>query len=103
MRSWLAIGAVVVALGPVHPARAQVIVPTDEWAEYYRLLELEGRVEGLPLIYRSASTLSRARPASDSTPWSHGVSRLSARIHTVFNSRYPGVANDGALWAGRGL
>ncbi|MBI4500116.1 MAG: hypothetical protein HY700_03045 [Gemmatimonadetes bacterium] len=118
MQRWAWIAAVLVVLAPL-PARAQqMVVPGGELEEYYRLLELNGGVAGMPLIFRTASSLhgisvtdtvgpwhARLGPANPDAPAGSRppLGLLPVEIHAVFNSGYASGINDGALWAGRGI
>jgi len=102
------------------PARAQQHVRLgSELDDYVRYLELAGKVDQAPLVFRSPSLLAALGPAArdtdhlwaaryplSSTPAEGGRLRLeplSPELHAVYNSRYPRTANDGVLWAGRGI
>lgn len=93
----------------------QDVVVAGEVEGYLRLLEIDGLAHGLPLVYRSLSSLRTAR-VTGSHPWvGRGVITerpdssttwwrlVPLEFRTVYNSRYPRGINDGALWAGRGF
>jgi hypothetical protein len=90
-----------------------------ELDHYVRLLELMDSVRGVPLIFHTA-TLQPAAGGLEATgehPWAwryplraepRDRHRLTLRpinpeAHVVFNSAFPRTANDGPLWAGRGI
>ncbi len=86
--------------------------PTDDLA---RVGELVGAVAPEPrLIRRGGLRLETACAEGPALPWqvpaapvpANGETLLvpiPARLETVVNSRYPSGANDGLLWAGRGV
>jgi len=84
----------------------------SEYEDYLRVLQIAGKVPLHPWSIRGFSRREIERLAlADSTgPWSlrsrFSSSHFSAgplRLGTTFNSAYPYGANDGPLWAGRGL
>lgn len=84
----------------------------SEYEDYLRVLQIAGKVPLYPWSIRSFSRREIERLAlADSTgPWKlrdrFSSSRFSAgplRLGSTFNSAYPYGANDGPLWAGRGL
>jgi hypothetical protein len=84
----------------------------SEYEDYLRVLQIAGKVPLYPWSIRGFSRREIERLAlADSTgPWTlrsrFSSSRLSAgplRLGATFNSAYPYGANDGPLWAGRGL
>jgi len=84
----------------------------SEYEDYLRVLQIAGKVPLYPWSIRSFSRREIERLAlADSTgPWKlrdrFSPSRFSAgplRLGATFNSAYPYGANDGPLWAGRGL
>ncbi|HEY2825193.1 MAG TPA: capsule assembly Wzi family protein [Gemmatimonadales bacterium] len=98
------------------PAAAQqLVIPGSELDGYLRFLDLRGQAGITPLIFRSASTFrSLGFARSDSArPWdaqhvladtASGAFRvLVPDLHLVYNSDNPHGANDGALWAGKGI
>src|SRR5438445_6880257 len=116
MRVWmLLVGAVVVS----RPAGAQQSVELgSELDQYVRLLEIEGKVTGTPLVYHPAWLAPREKGfRADTTHlWAtrhplqprpdSGRIRfipLEAHVRAFYNSAFPRTANDGALWAGRGV
>jgi len=103
---------------PLH-AQRELILVGSEIDEYVRFLELQGKIDGTPLIFRSLparSLLHGLRPDSghlwSDRPTFHrpgfntGVPTIQAiypLIDLLYNSKYARSANDGALWAGKGL
>ena len=97
----------------------QVMLPASELSDYIRLLELQGKATGTPLVFWSSSLTPRVAglTVDASHPWAatfplaaraERVDGLQARslgvtADVVYNSAFPTTANDGALWAGRGL
>ncbi len=84
----------------------------SDYEDYLRVLQIEGKVPLYPWSIRGFSRREIERLAlADSTgPWKlrdkFSSSHFSAgplRFGTTFNSAYPYGANDGPLWAGRGL
>ena len=84
----------------------------SEYEDYLRVLQISGKVPLYPWSIRGFSRREIERLASaDSTgPWTlrnrFSASHFSAgplRLGATFNSAYPYGANDGPLWAGRGL
>lgn len=84
----------------------------SEYEDYLRVLQIAGKVPLYPWSIRGFSRREIERLAlADSTgPWKlrdrFAASRFSAgplRLGATFNSAYPYGANDGPLWAGRGL
>jgi hypothetical protein len=84
----------------------------SENEDYLRVLQISGKVPLYPWSIRGFSRREIERLAlADSTgPWKlrerFSSSHLSAgplRLGATFNSAYPYGANDGPLWAGRGL
>jgi len=119
MRSRLVLQIAVLILPLAAPAQAQQYVRLgSELDDYLRLLELRGTLSAAPLVFRSPTTLASLGPvARDTThPWfAHhpfsaesrapagpALNLLDPDWRMVYNSRYPGTENDGALWAGRG-
>ena len=105
---------------PVPRVQAQeLLTPASELASYVRLLELQGKAKSTPLVYWSSSTVPRRHglTVDSGHVWSrrYSLSALSERprrpefrlldthVDVVFNSTFPRNANDGALWAGRGV
>ena len=99
------------------PVLAQQVEPASELARYVRMLELEGKISGGPLLYQSV-TAFRGGVHPDSTHWwapqyalqtpQPGTRNVAIRpvdpeARTFFNSSFPRSSNDGALWAGRGI
>ena len=96
--------------------RGEVFVGS-EVERYLRVLQVTGAVDPYPWSVRgfSPGEASRLAPAEEGHPWA-GRYRLAAdtaagfRLRTVrpsaqllYNSAFPYGANDGPLWAGRGL
>jgi hypothetical protein len=84
----------------------------SEYEDYLRVLQIAGKVPLYPWSIRGFSRREIERLAlADSTgPWKlrdrFSSSHFSAgplRLGGTFNSAYPYGANDGPLWAGRGL
>lgn len=84
----------------------------SEFEEYLRVLQVAGKVSFYPWSIRGLSPLIVRRLATaDSTgPWQLArhfqTTRLSVTpltVGAIVNSSYPYGANDGAVWAGRGL
>jgi len=106
-------------MGVVRPIRAQASSVTmldfatgSEYEDYLRALQIAGKVPLYPWSIRGFSRREIERLAlADSTgPWAlknrFSRSNLAAGPLTLggtFNSAYPYGANDGPLWAGRGL
>jgi hypothetical protein len=84
----------------------------SEMEDYLRVMQIAGKVPLYPWSIRGFSRREIIRLASaDSTgPWkvrerfnpSH-VTVGPVRVGAIFNSTYPYGANDGPIWAGRGL
>lgn len=108
------------ALAVAAPLYAQdPMVPASEITGYVRLLELQGKATGTPLVYWSSSTTPRQHGLTvDSTHlWSGRFTLtpqsdlpkeaefrwLDPQATFDYNSAFPRNANDGALWQGRGL
>jgi len=84
----------------------------SEYEDYLRVMQIAGKVPLYPWSIRGFSRreITRLAMADSSGPW-----RLRDRLNTgpisvgplsfgaTFNSAYPYGANDGPLWAGRGL
>jgi hypothetical protein len=84
----------------------------SEYEDYLRVLQIAGKIPLYPWSIRGFSRREIERLAlADSTgPWKlkdrFSASHFSAgplRLGGTFNSAYPYGANDGPLWAGRGL
>jgi len=84
----------------------------SDYEDYLRVLQIAGKVPLYPWSIRGFSRREIEKLAlADSTgPWKmrdkFSSSHFSAgplRLGTTFNSAYPYGANDGPLWAGRGL
>ena len=108
------------ALAIAVPLYAQdPMIPASEITGYVRLLELQGKATGTPLVYWSSSTTPRQYGLTvDSAHLWSGRYTLAPRTEQpqqaalrwldpqatfVYNTAYPRSANDGALWQGRGL
>ena len=105
-----------IAVGPPALAQDQFVVVGSHLDHYVRLLELEGKVSGAPLVFRSFSTVRYATADSNhlwsaryrlegqpTSPTSITVSPVFPTVEFVYNSAYPRSGNDGALWSGKGL
>jgi hypothetical protein len=84
----------------------------SEYEDYLRALQIAGKVPLYPWSIRGFSRreVERMALADSMGPWNlrkrFSESHLSAgplRLGGTFNSAYPYGANDGPLWAGRGL
>jgi hypothetical protein len=84
----------------------------SDYEDYLRVMQITGKAPLYPWSIRGFSRREIERLAlADSTgPWAlrkrFSLSRLEAgplRLGSTFNSAYPYGANDGPLWAGRGL
>ena len=84
----------------------------SEYEDYLRVLQITGKVPLYPWSIRGFSRreIERMALADSSGPWKlrdrFSSSHFSAgplRLGGTFNSAYPYGANDGPLWAGRGL
>ncbi len=119
MRRLSTVLALAVALPVAHLYAQDLMIPASEITSYVRFLELQGKATGSPLVYWSSSTTPRAHGLTvDSAHiWSkryslaatvdmspHAEFRfLDENVNVVYNSTMPRTANDGALWAGKGL
>jgi hypothetical protein len=113
----LAIASLSLFATPQLAAQARSVTMLDfttgsEYEDYLRVLQISGKVPLYPWSIRGFSRRQIERLAlADSTgPWKlrgrFSSSHLSAgplRLGATFNSAYPYGANDGPLWAGRGL
>jgi hypothetical protein len=96
-------------------ARAQNVAldvfPGSTSEAYLRALQVSGAVPLHPWSIRGFSQAETDRLLPDSAhPWSartrpagNGVHLLSPRADLVYNSAFPYGANDGVVWAGRGV
>jgi hypothetical protein len=84
----------------------------SEMEDYLRVMQIAGKVPLYPWSIRAFSRREIARlAAGDSTgPWklrerfnTAPVTVGPLRLGAIYNSAYPYGANDGAVWAGRGL
>jgi hypothetical protein len=84
----------------------------SEFEDYLRVLEVAGLEAPVPWSIRGFSprTIARLASADSAGPWSlrenfkNGlVEAGSLNLGATFNSAYPYGANDGPVWAGRGL
>jgi hypothetical protein len=84
----------------------------SDYEDYLRALQIAGKVPLQPWSIRSFSRreVERLAIADSAGPWNlrdrFSSSHFSAgplRLGATFNSAYPYGANDGPLWAGRGL
>ncbi len=108
----LSLGALLAA-GPL--GAQQPIVPGSERDAYLRLLEIQGGVTGTPIVFHSLSANRAIRVRSDSTDlWrvvtdsgqrttDNAFRLIGPELRLTFNSAYPRAANDGAVWAGKGV
>src|SRR5439155_16168571 len=118
LRIILLLLAAILWLGRAAIAQQSIGIGT-EMDNYVRLLELEGKVSGTPLVYRFASLRPRnggltadsthlwssrylLRPVS-ALPGGIVLTPLAGDARVFFNSAFPRSANDGVLWAGRGV
>jgi hypothetical protein len=94
-------------------ADAAVFV-NGEAERYLRVLQVSGAVPLHPWSLRALGPreVERLRPADAAHPWAgrsllpgagEGADLLPARVRLVYNSALPEDANDGAVWAGRGV
>lgn len=102
---------------PLHAQ--QPMTPASAISDYVRLLELQGKASGTPLVYHAASTAprlhgltvdsahlwSRRYPLALRGERSRGIAfwTLDGQADLTYNSSWPTTSNDGAAWAGRGL
>lgn len=84
----------------------------SEYEDYLRALQVAGLTEPYPWSIRAFSPREIRRLAAQDTagPWkqSAGLDRRNVTVGAItlretFNSAYPYGANDGPVWAGRGL
>ena len=84
----------------------------SEMEEYLRAMQISGRVPLYPWSIRGFSRreITRLATADSTGPWRlrdrFTIARVTVgplRIAQIFNSAYPYGANDGPVWAGRGL
>ena len=105
-----------IAVAPPALAQDRSKMVGGELDEYLRLLELEGKAGGMPLVFGSFSSgrymtadsnhLWGARyrlEGQQTRPTTVTVSHIFPTIEFLYNSAYPRSANDGALWSGKGL
>lgn len=99
---------------PAQPRAATMgdVATGSEFEDYLRVLQVAGLAPLYPWSIRGFSPreVSALVSADSAGPWSlKGRFRSSlvdvgpATVTSVFNSAYPYGANDGAVWAGRGL
>ena len=98
---------------PVTAPSSLDVLAGSELEMYLRALQVAGLVKLHPWGIRSFSPREVTRllqTDSGSGPWQLSTDRLVAQLtpggmtlRTVLNSSYPHGANDGAVWAGRGL
>jgi hypothetical protein len=119
LRVVLALGFAYLSLGaaPQLEAQAGSVTMLDfttgsEYEDYLRVLQIAGKVPLYPWSIRGFSRreIERLALADSASPWNlrnrFSASRFSTgplRLGSTFNSTYPYGANDGPLWAGRGL
>jgi hypothetical protein len=113
----IAVAAFSIIATPQLEAQARSVSMLDfttgsDYEDYLRVLQIAGKVPLYPWSIRGFSRRETQKLAlADSTgPWKlrdmFSSSHFSAgplRLGTTFNSAYPYGANDGPLWAGRGL
>ncbi len=115
----LSVGTVFSLISAPLVARQRSIVVGSELDDYIRLLELDGKVTGAPLVFRPLSArqflsdlaVDSSHTWSDFYPFNTGVTdtrKLTVEpIHPtvgfIYNSKYPRTGNDGALWSGNGI
>src|SRR2546423_11612281 len=113
----LTIGASLIAMSKSVPAQASATTVLDfttgsQFEDYLRALQIVGQEPLQPWSIRGfAPRVITELAGSDSTgPWTLRKNfrnlRLTAgplELGTIFNSSYPYGANDGPVWAGRGL
>jgi hypothetical protein len=84
----------------------------SEMEDYLRVMQIAGKVPLYPWSIRGFSRreITRLATADSTGPWklrdrfnSAHVTAGPLRLGATFNSAYPYGANDGAVWAGRGL
>ena len=105
-----------IAVAPPALAQDRSKVVGGELDNYVQLLELEGKVSGMPLVFRSFSSGRNATADSNhlwsaryrlegqpTRPTTVTVSPVFPTVEFLYNSAYPRSANDGALWSGKGL
>lgn len=100
-------------------AAQQPVFVGSELDHYTRLLELTGRLRGAPLVFRPVSWrhVGTSLRSDSAHPWEARyplrrdarpasgvrVTPLEPVAHSVYQSGYPRLVNDGALWAGKGI
>lgn len=99
-------------------AQERPIVVGNELDQYVRLLEIQGKIIGMPLLFRplTVRNVMGGLRTDSSHVWQERYALASALVHSgprltpilpvvdfVYNSTYPRSENDGALWASRGL
>jgi hypothetical protein len=84
----------------------------SEFEDYLRVLEVAGLESPIPWSIRGFSprAIARLATADSAGPWalrqnfkSRSLEAGSLNLGATFNSAYPYGANDGPVWAGRGL
>lgn len=84
----------------------------SEMEDYLRVMQIAGKVPLYPWSIRAFSRreISRLATADSTGPWrlrdrfkTSPITFGPLRLGATFNSGYPYGANDGAVWAGRGL
>jgi hypothetical protein len=99
---------------PAQPSRTTILdfATGSQYEDYLRALQVAGMEPLYPWSIRglSARTISQFAEADSAGPWAlkrnfHNTrfSLGSVQLGTTFNSSYPYGANDGPVWAGRGL
>jgi len=119
LRYAVALAVACLSMGIARPIRAQASSLTmldfatgSEYEDYLRALQIAGKVPLYPWSIRGFSRreIERLALADSAGPWSlrnrFSRSQLAPGpliLGATFNSAYPYGANDGPLWAGRGL
>ena len=115
--AWLT-GALLALISTQLTARQQHTTVGSELDDYIRLLELDGKIRGAPLVFRPLSTrqfftslaVDSSHLWSDYYPFQRrsldsrrpSVEPIYPTLEAVYNTQYARIANDGALWSGKG-
>lgn len=106
------------ALAAAAPARAQApdlaaeTTVQSEAERYLRVLQVAGASPVYPWSVRglSPAEVEQLLPADSAHPWAERVvpagswaRAIRPRVEMAYNTALPAMANDGAVWAGRGL
>src|SRR5690349_3546151 len=116
-RHFSAIGCCLITSSTLAMAQASRTTTLDfatgsQFEDYLRLLQISGLEPLRPWSIRGFAprTISEFATADSTGPWAlrknfrnAPVEAASAGIGATFNSGYPYGANDGPVWAGRGL